>query len=67
MATDISERSSIAEKYTQTVCGLSVVPGDWERLKRYNLTELYRLSSGSKGVSNEAGDRTGDTGAASTI
>lgn len=30
---------------TQTVCGLSVVPGDWESLKRYNLTELYKLST----------------------
>lgn len=29
----------------QTVCGLSVVPGDWDSLKRYNLTELYKLTS----------------------
>lgn len=26
----------------QTVCGISVIPGDWEALKRYNLTELYK-------------------------
>ncbi|AEO67740.1 uncharacterized protein THITE_2116714, partial [Thermothielavioides terrestris NRRL 8126] len=25
----------------QTVCGMSVVDGDWEALKRFNLTELY--------------------------
>ncbi|KAL2262336.1 hypothetical protein VTK26DRAFT_1678 [Humicola hyalothermophila] len=25
----------------QTVCGMSVVDGDWDELKRYNLTELY--------------------------
>ncbi|KAL1848299.1 hypothetical protein Daus18300_013668 [Diaporthe australafricana] len=32
----------------QTVCGLGVVPGDWDGLKRYNLTELYKLSSEHK-------------------
>ncbi|KAJ4387982.1 hypothetical protein N0V93_008585 [Gnomoniopsis smithogilvyi] len=31
----------------QTVCGISVVPGDWEHLKRYNLTELYKQTSSS--------------------
>lgn len=25
----------------QAVCGMSVVDGDWDELKRYNLTELY--------------------------
>ncbi|KAK4124194.1 hypothetical protein N657DRAFT_380106 [Parathielavia appendiculata] len=25
----------------QTVCGMSVVDGDWDELKRFNLTELY--------------------------
>ncbi|KAH6844878.1 hypothetical protein B0I37DRAFT_378572 [Chaetomium sp. MPI-CAGE-AT-0009] len=25
----------------QSVCGMSVVDGDWDELKRYNLTELY--------------------------
>lgn len=27
--------------YQQTFCGMSVVDGDWEDLKRYNLNELY--------------------------
>ncbi|CAG8954176.1 hypothetical protein HYFRA_00005796 [Hymenoscyphus fraxineus] len=31
----------IVEIY-QTVCGMSVVGGDWESLKRYNLSELYQ-------------------------
>jgi tRNA acetyltransferase TAN1 len=26
---------------TQTVCGISVVDGDWEKLKRFNIAELY--------------------------
>lgn len=30
---------------TQNVCGMSVVDGDWEDLKRYNLSELYTLGS----------------------
>jgi len=25
----------------QTVCGMSVVGGDWDELKKYNLLELY--------------------------
>ena len=25
----------------QTICGVSIVNGDWESLKRFNLTELY--------------------------
>ncbi|KAL2163690.1 hypothetical protein VTH06DRAFT_5748 [Thermothelomyces fergusii] len=25
----------------QTICGMSVVDGDWDALRRYNLTELY--------------------------
>jgi hypothetical protein len=25
----------------QNVCGMSVVDGDWEALRKYNLTELY--------------------------
>ncbi|KAK4194097.1 tRNA acetyltransferase TAN1 [Triangularia verruculosa] len=32
----------------QKVCGISVVDGDWEELKRYNLTELYGQGQGSK-------------------
>ncbi len=31
----------------QTVCGMSVVDGDWDSLKRYNLTELYACNSQS--------------------
>ena len=26
------------------MCGISVVGGDWESLKRFNLAELYQLS-----------------------
>ncbi|KAL1867839.1 hypothetical protein VTK73DRAFT_3920 [Phialemonium thermophilum] len=29
----------------QNVCGISVVEGDWDDLKRYNLSELYNPSS----------------------
>ncbi|KAK4664461.1 uncharacterized protein QC763_505730 [Podospora pseudopauciseta] len=32
----------------QKVCGVSVVDGDWEEFKRYNLTELYGQGQGSK-------------------
>ena len=32
----------LANSWTKTVCGMSVVPGDWEELKRYNLAELYQ-------------------------
>ncbi|KAK7745949.1 hypothetical protein SLS53_002669 [Cytospora paraplurivora] len=38
----------------QTVCGFSVVPGDWEQLKRYNLTELYKQSNTIKKVETES-------------
>lgn len=34
------DRVIIVEMY-QTVCGIGVVDGDWEKLKRYNLAELY--------------------------
>ncbi|KAK4179712.1 hypothetical protein QBC36DRAFT_63471 [Triangularia setosa] len=37
----------------QKVCGISVVDGDWEELKRYNLTELYGQGQGSKDKDNE--------------
>ncbi|EAA30469.1 hypothetical protein NCU02385 [Neurospora crassa OR74A] len=30
----------------QTVCGLSVVDGDWDELKKYNMTELYNQAAG---------------------
>lgn len=39
----------------QTICGLSVVPGDWDALKRYNLTELYKLAtSGDQDADGDA-------------
>lgn len=41
------------------MCGLGVVPGDWESLKRYNLTELYKLSSESKGKDVEPDEKSG--------
>ncbi|KAK0669743.1 hypothetical protein QBC41DRAFT_319164 [Cercophora samala] len=37
----------------QKVCGISVVDGDWEELKRYNLTELYGQGRGSKEKQDE--------------
>lgn len=35
----------------QSVFGISVVPGDWEVLKRYNLTALYKQVSASNDAS----------------
>ncbi|KAG0647385.1 tRNA acetyltransferase TAN1, partial [Hyphodiscus hymeniophilus] len=35
------DRVIIVEIY-QTVCGMSVIGGDWEELKRFNLAELYQ-------------------------
>ncbi|PSR85480.1 hypothetical protein BD289DRAFT_259692 [Coniella lustricola] len=32
----------------QTICGMSVVPGDWDTLKKYNLTELYKQANSGK-------------------
>ncbi|ORY67090.1 uncharacterized protein BCR38DRAFT_455955 [Pseudomassariella vexata] len=29
----------------QTFCGMSVVPGDWDALKKYNIRELYEAAS----------------------
>ncbi|KAK4166684.1 tRNA acetyltransferase TAN1 [Cladorrhinum sp. PSN259] len=40
----------------QTVCGIGVVDGDWDELKRYNLTELYgqaNIKSGGKGAKED--------------
>lgn len=45
----------------QTVCGISVVPGDWETLKRYNLTELYKQASSIDEVAANKGEE-GDVG-----
>ncbi|KAK4136212.1 hypothetical protein BT67DRAFT_440358 [Trichocladium antarcticum] len=41
----------------QTVCGISVVDGDWDALKRYNLTELY--SQARNAQNTEAGREEG--------
>ncbi|KAF3763755.1 hypothetical protein M406DRAFT_262840 [Cryphonectria parasitica EP155] len=51
----------------QTVCGISVVPGDWDVLKRYNLTELYKQAndSGIKDTNGDAG-RNGSKSATKT-
>lgn len=35
-----------ADFFLQTVCGLSVVDGDWDELKKYNMTELYNQAAG---------------------
>lgn len=45
----------------QTVCGISVVPGDWETLKRYNLTELYKQANAFKAATVKQEDE-GDVG-----
>lgn len=37
----------------QTVCGISVVDGDWEKLKRFNIAELYPKSAESAAASTE--------------
>ncbi|KAI1385249.1 uncharacterized protein F4822DRAFT_338657 [Hypoxylon trugodes] len=37
----------------QTFCGMSVVDGDWEDLKRYNLHEIYMAASKAQSESNE--------------
>ncbi|KAK4228161.1 tRNA acetyltransferase TAN1 [Podospora fimiseda] len=37
----------------QTVCGISVVDGDWDELKRYNLTELYGQAKLKSGGGND--------------
>ncbi len=38
----------------QTVCGMSVVGSDWEKLKRFNLAELYQPSSKGAAAKAEA-------------
>lgn len=48
------------------MCGLSVVPGDWESLKRYNLTELYKLASEGKGEARKSKEEGGGIEAPST-
>ncbi|KUI72031.1 tRNA acetyltransferase TAN1 [Cytospora mali] len=50
----------------QTVCGFSVVPGDWEQLKRYNLTELYKLANSDKEVATEGDKGSGNKPASAT-
>ncbi|KAI2469151.1 hypothetical protein F4781DRAFT_431670 [Annulohypoxylon bovei var. microspora] len=37
----------------QTFCGMSVVDGDWDSLKRYNLHEIYMAALKAKGESAE--------------
>lgn len=48
------------------MCGLSVVPGDWESLKRYNLTELYKLAGEGKGEPRTSEEDSGTIEAPST-
>lgn len=45
----------------QTFCGMSVVPGDWEVLKRYNIHELKMAAAGAsrKGAKGEGEATTG--------
>lgn len=46
-------------KRRQNLCGMSVVGGDWEVLKRYNLNELYPSGAGESASRrpNEAAER----------
>ena len=36
------------------MCGISVVPGDYERLKRYNLAELHQPTSKAEAARADA-------------
>ncbi|KAK3689990.1 hypothetical protein B0T22DRAFT_441427 [Podospora appendiculata] len=38
----------------QGVCSMSVVDGDWDELKRYNITEIYGLAAKRKASEREA-------------
>ncbi|GAB1317274.1 hypothetical protein MFIFM68171_07484 [Madurella fahalii] len=38
----------------QAVCGMSVVDGDWEALKRFNLTELYGQAKAGQAKAGQA-------------
>jgi len=40
----------------QNVCGMSVVDGDWEALRKYNLTELYGVRPEKKEKEQKEGD-----------
>ncbi|KAG9236060.1 hypothetical protein BJ875DRAFT_248428 [Amylocarpus encephaloides] len=63
----------IVEVY-QTVCGMSVMGNDWERLKRYNLAELYQpaklpaptAEAMQKSVKKDEASTTGSTATDST-
>ncbi len=39
--------------FSKTVCGMSVVDGDWDELKRYNLTELYSAARNASGSNKD--------------
>lgn len=44
VSTEVQSPSMTPERTSnspQSVCGMSVVDGGWDELKRYNLTELY--------------------------
>jgi len=42
----------LVEAY-KNICGISVVPGDFEKLKRYNLAEIYDATSAVKQAAKE--------------
>jgi len=44
------EKVILVEIY-QSICGISVVGGDWEALKRFNLAELYQPTTAAQGGS----------------
>jgi len=44
----------------QNVCGISVVPGDYEELKRYNLAEICEPSPAQAKTEPELQVRAGD-------
>lgn len=49
----------LTKRRTQNLCGMSVVAGDYDRLKRYNLAEIYhptpKPNENDGGIANASG------------
>jgi tRNA acetyltransferase TAN1 len=57
VSTEVHSPSTATERTSnsrQSVCGMSVVDGDWDELKRYNLTELYTQGRNANAQTTEA-------------
>jgi tRNA acetyltransferase TAN1 len=50
--------SCLLTHVSQTVCGMGVVGSDWEKLKRFNLAELYQPAKRSPVDKAEASSET---------